>query len=88
MLSYPLEIVDDGYRCVKASCPDFPELNVVVERRFMILRAATQALDEIVTGRMARGEAVPKPSPGQPRAAISALVESRVRKLNAKSGVR
>lgn len=79
MLSYPIEIKNEGDTRLTATCPDFPELSVVVRRRLEALRSAAEALDEVVAKRLARGDLIPKPSPGQPRAALSPTMEARVR---------
>ena len=79
MLSYPIEIKDEGDTRLTATCPDFPELSVVVARRLEALRSAAAALDEAVAKRLERGERIPRPSPGQPRAALSPTMEARVR---------
>jgi hypothetical protein len=84
LLSYPIVIAEDGHRHIRATCPDFPEFNIVVKRRLVVLRSAADALDEIVAARLGRGDTIPKPSPGQPRAALSVMMESRVRNQRAK----
>lgn len=76
MLSYPVELEDDGG--VLVTSPDFPELTTFGDDCNEALARAVDALEEAIAARIHTGQDIPSPSSGECRARLPTLTAVKV----------
>lgn len=61
MLTYKIEITPDDNNTLMVTCPAFPEVSTFGDDKADAIKHASDALEEAIASRVARGENIPRP---------------------------